>query len=172
MNSSLTLVRQSDYTPHPSEGAFLRLPKDANPPRMNIVARLFGSTLGKKYIMAVSGAAMVLFVTGHARSDGTAPDWAALGTMAAQGITLVVYMGIGNASEIACGLLRSIAGSTPTVIVENASLPQQRHIGCRLDELSSVVSSGRIGSPAIIIIGDVARGCDAVQLSARHSTGT
>ena len=114
----------------------------------------------------------VLFVTGHARSDGTAPDWAALGTMAAQGITLVVYMGIGNASEIACGLLRSIAGSTPTVIVENASLPQQRHIGCRLDELSSVVSSGRIGSPAIIIIGDVARGCDAVQLSARHSTGT
>lgn len=32
---------------------------------MNIVARIFGSTLGRKYIMAVSGAAMVLFVTGH-----------------------------------------------------------------------------------------------------------
>ena len=32
---------------------------------MNIVARLFGSTLGKKYIMAVSGGAMVLFVTAH-----------------------------------------------------------------------------------------------------------
>lgn len=32
---------------------------------MNIVARLFGSTLGKKYIMAVTGAAMVLFVTAH-----------------------------------------------------------------------------------------------------------
>lgn len=32
---------------------------------MNIVARLFGSTLGKKYLMAVSGVAMGLFVTGH-----------------------------------------------------------------------------------------------------------
>ena len=32
---------------------------------MNIVSRLFGSTLGKKYIMAVSGFAMFLFATGH-----------------------------------------------------------------------------------------------------------
>jgi succinate dehydrogenase / fumarate reductase, cytochrome b subunit len=32
---------------------------------MKIVARLFGSTLGKKYIMAATGAAMCLFVTGH-----------------------------------------------------------------------------------------------------------
>lgn len=32
---------------------------------MNIVARLFGSTLGKKYIMAATGLGMVFFVTGH-----------------------------------------------------------------------------------------------------------
>jgi succinate dehydrogenase / fumarate reductase cytochrome b subunit len=32
---------------------------------MNFVSRLFGSTLGKKYLMAVSGAAMGLFVTAH-----------------------------------------------------------------------------------------------------------
>jgi succinate dehydrogenase / fumarate reductase, cytochrome b subunit len=32
---------------------------------MKIVARLFGSTLGKKYIMAATGAAMCMFVTGH-----------------------------------------------------------------------------------------------------------
>jgi succinate dehydrogenase / fumarate reductase cytochrome b subunit len=32
---------------------------------MNIVARLFGSTLGKKYIMAATGLAMCMFVTGH-----------------------------------------------------------------------------------------------------------
>lgn len=32
---------------------------------MKIVARLFGSTLGKKYIMAITGLAMVFFVTGH-----------------------------------------------------------------------------------------------------------
>ena len=32
---------------------------------MKIVARLFGSTLGKKYIMAATGLGMVFFVTGH-----------------------------------------------------------------------------------------------------------
>jgi succinate dehydrogenase / fumarate reductase cytochrome b subunit len=33
--------------------------------RMNIVANLFKSSLGKKYIMAISGAALFLFVVGH-----------------------------------------------------------------------------------------------------------
>lgn len=32
---------------------------------MKIVARIFGSTLGKKYIMALTGLGMVFFVTGH-----------------------------------------------------------------------------------------------------------
>jgi succinate dehydrogenase / fumarate reductase cytochrome b subunit len=33
--------------------------------QMNIVANLFKSSLGKKYIMAISGAALFLFVVGH-----------------------------------------------------------------------------------------------------------
>src|SRR5882762_9894373 len=32
---------------------------------MKIVARIFGSTLGKKYIMALTGLGMVFFVTAH-----------------------------------------------------------------------------------------------------------
>jgi len=32
---------------------------------MKIIARIFGSTLGKKYIMALTGLGMVFFVTGH-----------------------------------------------------------------------------------------------------------
>ena len=32
---------------------------------MNIVANLFKSSLGKKFIMAISGAALFLFVVGH-----------------------------------------------------------------------------------------------------------
>jgi succinate dehydrogenase / fumarate reductase cytochrome b subunit len=32
---------------------------------MKLIARLFGSTLGKKYIMALTGLGMVFFVTGH-----------------------------------------------------------------------------------------------------------
>jgi succinate dehydrogenase / fumarate reductase cytochrome b subunit len=32
---------------------------------MKLIARIFGSTLGKKYIMALTGLGMVFFVTGH-----------------------------------------------------------------------------------------------------------
>ena len=32
---------------------------------MNIIANLFKSSLGKKYIMAVTGGALFLFVVGH-----------------------------------------------------------------------------------------------------------
>src|SRR5438309_10853633 len=32
---------------------------------MNIIANLFNSSLGKKYIMAITGGAMFLFVIGH-----------------------------------------------------------------------------------------------------------
>ena len=32
---------------------------------MNIVANLFSSSLGRKYVMAISGAALFLFVVGH-----------------------------------------------------------------------------------------------------------
>jgi uroporphyrin-III C-methyltransferase len=111
----------------------------------------------------------VLFITGHARSEGAAPNWTSLGVAAAEGITLVVYMGIGSVGEIASGLLQSIPGSTPVAIVENATLPQQRQIGCRLEELMSIVSSDQIRSPAIMIIGDVARGCDALRPTTQRS---
>ena len=32
---------------------------------MKLVARIFGSSLGKKYIMGLTGLGMVFFVTGH-----------------------------------------------------------------------------------------------------------
>ncbi len=111
----------------------------------------------------------VLFITGHARAEGSFPDWAALGSTTAQGITLVVYMGIGSVREMQAGLLRSIPEDTPVAIVQNASLPQQRHAACRLGELESVVQDRRMGSPAIFIIGDVARSRDAAVRLAQRS---
>jgi len=106
----------------------------------------------------------VLFVTGHARSDSraTAIDWPSIAAAAASGITIVVYMGIATAEALQAGLASRLAGSTPVAIVQNASLPQQRHAICRLDELAAVVAHERFGAPAIIVVGDVVRAAAAL----------
>ena len=99
----------------------------------------------------------VIFVTGHARADGVALDWPTLGAAAAQGLTLVIYMGVSAIDVLSHGLLQTLPGATPAA-VQHASLPQQRVLSCTLATLASCVQSGRIGSPAIVIVGDVLQG--------------
>jgi uroporphyrin-III C-methyltransferase len=100
----------------------------------------------------------VIFVTGHARADGVALDWPTLGAAAAQGLTLVIYMGVSAIDLLSQGLLQTLPGATPAAVVQHASLPQQRVLSCTLATLASSVQSGCIGSPAIVIVGDVLQG--------------
>ena len=99
-----------------------------------------------------------IFVTGHARMDGTPMHWPTLGAAAAQGLTLVIYMGVAAIDGIRAGLLDALPAHTPAALVQNASLPTQRHAICTLDTLVTTCVEARIGSPAIIVIGDVLRG--------------
>lgn len=106
----------------------------------------------------------VMFVTGHARSDAhrsreghtESLHWPTLAAAAAQGITLVIYMGIATIETLQAGLLEGLSASTPVAVVQHASLPQQRHIACSLGDLAATVQREAIGSPAIIVVGDVA----------------
>ena len=104
----------------------------------------------------------VLFVTGHARPGGRPLDWHALGTAAAQGITLVVYMGVAQAGELQGGLLEALPGATPVAAVQHVSLPQQRQAVGRLDGLAELIRREAIGSPAVIVVGDVLRAMAAM----------
>ena len=111
----------------------------------------------------------VIFVTGHARADGTPMHWPTLGAAAAQGLTLVIYMGVAGIKSIRSGLLASLPASTPAALVQNASLPTQRHAVCTLETLVTTQRVEGIGSPAIIVIGDVLRGVSSVAEQAlRH----
>ena len=100
----------------------------------------------------------VIFVTGHARGADAALHWPALAAAAAQGLTLVIYMGVATVPALQAGLLRALPGSTPVAVVQNASLPQQRHAVCTLEDLVDTVEREQVGSPAIIVVGDVLRG--------------
>ena len=95
----------------------------------------------------------ITFVTGHAAS-GEDPDldWAGL---ARGNQTLAVYMGLSTAGRIAGRLIAAgRAASTPVVIVENASLVEERR---RLSTLGGLEDAVRgLDGPALLIVGEVA----------------
>ncbi len=95
----------------------------------------------------------VMLVTAHARDGAPGPDWAMLGAAAAQGLTLVVYMGMARLGAVQAGLMAVLPGATPAAIVQNAGTPLER---CGITTLSQLAVTGeRFGSPAIVLVGDV-----------------
>jgi uroporphyrin-III C-methyltransferase len=96
----------------------------------------------------------VTFVTGHTR-DGRQPDWRAL---AAGGTTLVIYMGVANLAAIVGGLLDGgLPPATPAAAIQNGTLPSQKSVISTLSTLAGGMAHAGIGSPAVIVIGDVVR---------------
>lgn len=97
----------------------------------------------------------VTFITGHTR-DGAAPNWRAL---VAGGTTLVIYMGIAHVESITSGLLAAgMAPSTPAAAIENGTRHDQRVLRATLATFAARVRETRIASPAILVLGEVARG--------------
>ena len=111
----------------------------------------------------------VMFVTGHARGDAAALHWPTLAAAAAQGLTLVIYMGVATVESLQQGLLAALPASTPVAVVQHASLPTQRHLSATLGELAAEVRREGMGSPAIIIVGDVLRATQCLGQAARES---
>jgi len=101
----------------------------------------------------------VVFVTGHARRDaaGAAIDWPTLAAAAAEGLTLVIYMGIATVEALQSGLCGALPPRTPVAVVQNASLPTQRQAFGTLGTLVETIANAGLGSPSIIVVGDVAR---------------
>jgi uroporphyrin-III C-methyltransferase len=111
----------------------------------------------------------VMFVTGHARRGGEPLHWPTLAAAAAQGVTLVIYMGITTVDSLQRGLLEGLCADTPVAVVQHASRPTQRHVATRLGELAATVQRERIGSPAIIVVGDVLRAAPCLELGVHES---
>ncbi len=109
----------------------------------------------------------VVFVTGHAKPGDAGTDWALLASTAAQAkLTLVIYMGVAGSEQIQQELLLGLAASTPVAIIQNASLPHQRHAVTTLASLRATIESKGLQSPSVIVVGDVLQGLAAVASSA------
>jgi uroporphyrin-III C-methyltransferase len=105
----------------------------------------------------------VVFITGHAKPGDHGTDWPALAAAAAQArLTLVIYMGVSGVAEIQDGLLQGLPPETPVAIVQNASLPTQRHAVCALQALHDTILNAQLASPSVIVVGNVVLGVQAV----------
>ena len=109
-----------------------------------------------------------IFVTGHGKDEASTPDWA---TLAKLDMTLVIYMGIARCADIQQALLAGGKdASTPVAVVQAATSNSQAQLITTLGELPDALRESGIGSPAIIVIGDVVRCADhAVHLHAQFS---
>ena len=107
----------------------------------------------------------VVFITGHAKHDANNRiDWVGLARTASQAkLTLVIYMGVKGAADLQQALLQGLAADTPVAIVQNASLPNQRHAVCTLFDLQDSVVREGLASPSVIVVGDVLQGLLALQ---------
>lgn len=108
------------------------------------------------------------FITAHARAGEKLDiDWASL---AEPNSTLAIYMGKAAACAIARNLIKQgLAPDTPSLVVENASLPKERLIQTRLDLLAVATGAAVTDGPAILIIGDTVRPSKQKSLIVRRS---
>ena len=97
------------------------------------------------------------FVTAHATADKPLMlDWRALADPQA---TIAVYMGKAAAGAVAAGLIGAgLAPETPVALVENASLPGERHVRTRLDAMPAAARDELGDGPALLLIGTVVAG--------------
>ena len=107
----------------------------------------------------------VLFITGHAKPGDSGTDWRQIAATARDAkLTLVIYMGISGAAQIQQDLLSGLHANTPVAIIQHASLPQQRHAVTSLGQLTATLASEQLGSPSVIVVGDVVRGIAAASV--------
>ena len=100
----------------------------------------------------------VSFVAGQCKGL-TEQDWSGL---AGQGRTLVIYMGVATASDIADKLMADgVAPDMPVAVLERGTLEGSRALATLLADLGDMVEREKVVSPAIIVVGEVVLLSDA-----------
>jgi uroporphyrin-III C-methyltransferase/precorrin-2 dehydrogenase/sirohydrochlorin ferrochelatase len=104
-------------------------------------------------------ASSVVFVSGHSKDGFADLDWRALANPRQ---TIVVYMGVSAAGEVAGSLIEAgLSATTPIAIVENGTRWDQRVIKGALGEVADLIRRHGVTGPALLVIGEVTRAAEA-----------
>ena len=97
----------------------------------------------------------ITFVTGHCRNSIDTLNWQSL---AQDKQTIVVYMGIMKSQYLVDNLISHGKNkTTPIAIIENGTCHNQRVITGKLYELTDLIVNNVVKSPALLVIGEVAK---------------
>lgn len=99
----------------------------------------------------------VVFVTGQEAPDKeeSSVDWDLLARFRG---SIVFYMGMGNLDKIARTLIEQGKDPhTPVVVIQNATLPTQRHVQSDLGTIGRRCEDAGLSAPAIVVIGQAAQ---------------
>ncbi|MGB7405625.1 MAG: uroporphyrinogen-III C-methyltransferase [Pacificimonas sp.] len=119
-----------------------------------ISAALGGAAAAAMPLTHRDHASTVSFVAGQCKGLSD-QDWSGL---AGKGRTLVIFMGVATSAAIAEKLIDDgLAPDTPIAILENATRPDMRVLRTLLADLEGLVKHTNVRSPALIVVGDVAR---------------
>lgn len=98
-------------------------------------------------------ASAVSFVAGQCKGL-TDQDWSGL---AGKGRTLVIYMGVATAADIADKLIADgVSPAIPVAVLENGTRADMRTLRTMLADLGDMVAREEVKSPALIVVGEVA----------------
>lgn len=101
----------------------------------------------------------LVFITAHQAAGNEAPDW---NKLAGSGGTLVIYMPHKIYAEIAARLKASgLRSETPCAIISRATTPQQQTHRTTIADLHL---SAHLPAPTLLIVGEVVRHGDPVQI--------
>ncbi|PPE72884.1 uroporphyrinogen-III C-methyltransferase [Solimonas fluminis] len=97
-----------------------------------------------------------IFVTGHARADGTLNlHWDQL---ARRGQTVVIYMGLATLPELCRQFVaHGLPPDWPAAIVEDGTSRQQRVLAATLADLPGLVARSDVKGATLVIVGEVVR---------------
>ncbi|MDI9330374.1 MAG: uroporphyrinogen-III C-methyltransferase [Alphaproteobacteria bacterium] len=114
----------------------------------------------------------VVLLTGHSQPGSYGTDWGAVARAAAEmRWTLVIYMGVRELPAIEKELRQGLGDDVPVAVVQNATLPQQRHAVSVLSDLSALVAREGLGSPSVVVVGDVLKGLAHTRSGACENSG-
>ena len=101
----------------------------------------------------------VSFVAGQCKGLSD-QDWSGL---AGKGRTLVIYMGVATADDIADKLIADgVSPDMPVAVLERGTRPGSRALRSLLTDLGGMIAREAVMSPAIIIVGEVVLRSDAL----------
>lgn len=103
-------------------------------------------------------ASAVTFVAGQCKGLSD-QDWSGL---AGVGRTLVIYMGVATAADIADKLIADgVSPAMPVAVLEKGTRKDSRALRTLLTDLGDMIVRERVKSPALIVVGEVAARADA-----------